>query len=223
MVLAELGGRRLGAVTAALERAGASVRVVTGLAEARRGAALLGPATAVILDSPANTQPLWEGMKALSRQDAVLLVSATATATERVTLLRRGADHVLSAPDPEELVATLVAVLRRAGPPGHTKAPELLSCGAISVHRSTRTATSAGAVLTLTALEFDLLAYFVCHAGQALTRERLLADVWGYEIGGLETVTVHLRRLRMKIEADPSRPVLLRTVWGVGYRMVSGA
>ncbi len=56
-------------------------------------------------------------------------------------------------------------------------------------------------------------------AGHALTRERLLADVWGYDIGGLDTVTVHVRRLRMKIEVEPSRPVLLRTVWGTGYRL----
>lgn len=79
-----------------------------------------------------------------------------------------------------------------------------------------------GRCLTLTALEFGLLAYFMTKAGQALTRERLLADVWGYDVGGLDTVTVHVRRLRMKIEVDPSRPALLRTVWGTGYRLEAG-
>jgi DNA-binding response OmpR family regulator len=222
VIVAELGRRGLGALSAALKRAGASVQVVSELTGVRRSAALLGQSAAVIIDAPANTPSLWEGISALSRQDAVLLVSATATSGERIALLRRGADYVLSAPEPDELVAALVAVLRRVELSGTTKAPESLCCGPISVHLPTRTAASSGDVLTLTALEFDLLAYFVRHAGEALSRERLLADVWGYDIGGLETVTVHLRRLRCKIEADPSRPELLQTVWGVGYRMAAG-
>jgi DNA-binding response OmpR family regulator len=91
------------------------------------------------------------------------------------------------------------------------------------VHLPTRQGTCGGRLLSLTALEFDLLAYFIAHAGEALGRERLLADVWGYDIGGLETVTVHVRRLRKKIESDPSRPLMLETVWGVGYRLALGA
>lgn len=221
VIITDLRGRSLGAMTAALEGVGASVQVVTDLAGARRSAALHGPNTVVIIDAPAKIESLWDAVRALSRQDAVVVVSPTATRWERVALLRSGADHVLNAPDPEELVAALVAVLRRAGPPGMA-APESLRCGPISIHLATRTGTCAERVLTLTALEFDLLAYFMSHAGEALSRQRLLADVWGYDIGGLDTVTVHLRRLRKKIEQDPSRPVLLQTVWGIGYRLVPG-
>jgi len=70
----------------------------------------------------------------------------------------------------------------------------------------------------LTTKEFDLLSCFVRHSGKALKRDRLLAEVWGYTVGEASTVTVHVRRLRSKVEADPNRPELIQTVWGVGYR-----
>jgi DNA-binding response OmpR family regulator len=220
VILAELRGRSLTAVAAALEAAGASVHAVADVAAGRRCAAVLGTSAVVVIETTPGGSSMSEGLAALSRQDAVLLVVASATAVQRTHLLRNGADHVLDTPDPEEVVAALAAVLRRAGLQPVVKAPELLSSGPLSVHMATRTATCDGRVLSLTALEFDLLAYLVSHAGDALSRERLLADVWGYSIGGLETVTVHVRRLRKKIEADPSRPALLQTVWGVGYRLV---
>lgn len=222
VVVAELRGRRLAALVAALESAGACVRIVSDLAGARRTAAVLGARAAVVLDVPVGAAALREGLLALSQQDAVLLVSAGATTAERIHLLRCGADHVLAAPEPEEVVAVLAAVLRRADVQP-VRAPELLSAGELSVHLPTRQGTCGGRLLSLTALEFDLLAYFIAHAGEALGRERLLAEVWGYDIGGLETVTVHVRRLRMKIEQDPSRPLMLQTVWGIGYRLSPGA
>jgi DNA-binding response OmpR family regulator len=223
VVVAELRGRSLSALVGALQSAGACVRVVPDLAGVRRAAAVLGPRAAVVLDVAVGAAALGEGLRALGRQDALLLVSAGASSAERIHLLRCGADHVLAVPEPEELVAVLSAVLRRADVPQPTRAPELLSCGSLSVHLPTRQGTSGGRLLSLTALEFDLLAYFIAHAGEALGRERLLADVWGYDIGGLETVTVHVRRLRKKIESDPSRPLMLETVWGVGYRLALGA
>ncbi len=70
----------------------------------------------------------------------------------------------------------------------------------------------------LTALEFKLLSYFLMHPEEPITRSQLLEAVWGYSVGGTATVTVHVRRLREKIEQDPANPVLIRTVWGVGYR-----
>ena len=223
VILAELRGRSLTAMVAALEASGASVHVVADVASVRRCAAVLGPRAAVVIDIPPGGTSLSDGLAVLSHQDALLLVAAAATPGERTNLLRRGADQVLGSPDPEEVVAALAAVLRRAELQPLVKSPELLSSGLLSVHLATRTGTCDGRILSLTALEFDLLAYFVCHAGAALSRERLLADVWGYDIGGLETVTVHVRRLRKKIEVDPSRPALVETVWGVGYRLVEGS
>ena len=78
--------------------------------------------------------------------------------------------------------------------------------------------TRAGVELALTAREFDLLRHFVTHPGVAFSRDQLLADVWGWSFGDQSTVTVHVRRLREKVEQDPTRPTRLRTVWGVGYR-----
>lgn len=220
VVVAELRGRSLAAVISRLECAGARVRVLSDLVGVRRTAAVLGARAAVVLDVPVGAAALAEALRALRQQDAVLLVSGGATTAERIHLMRCGADHVLAAPETEELVAALAAVLRRADVQPVNSQQELLSCGELSVHLSTRQGTCRGRMLSLTALEFDLLAYLIAHAGEALARERLLADVWGYDIGGLDTVTVHVRRLRKKIERDPSRPQLLETVWGIGYRLL---
>jgi DNA-binding response OmpR family regulator len=75
-----------------------------------------------------------------------------------------------------------------------------------------------GRAVVLTALELKLLSYFLMHAEEPITRAQLLEAVWGYSVGGTATVTVHVRRLREKIEQDPANPMLIRTVWGVGYR-----
>lgn len=223
VVLAELGGRGLGAVAGALQRAGASVRQVPDLAAARREASLSGPATVLVIDATGRTQQVLTALKGLSRQEAVLLLSSTATSAERTALLSGGADYVLSGASPAEVIAVLDAVLRRGGQDNLITPPTDMHCGDLGVRLSHRTASRGGVHLRLTALEFDLLAYFVRHTGQALSRQRLLAEVWGHDIGGLETVTVHVRRLRMKIETDPARPARLQTIWGVGYRLVPGS
>ncbi|MBK3570398.1 winged helix-turn-helix domain-containing protein, partial [Streptomyces sp. MBT62] len=81
-----------------------------------------------------------------------------------------------------------------------------------------RRATKNGTELALTLREFDLLAFFLRHPGRAFSREDLMREVWGWDFGDLSTVTVHVRRLRGKVEDDPARPRLIQTVWGVGYR-----
>jgi DNA-binding response OmpR family regulator len=86
------------------------------------------------------------------------------------------------------------------------------------VDSTEHTATLAGRRLSLTVREFDLLRFFVSHPGEAFSRDELLKQVWGWSFGDQSTVTVHVRRLREKIELDPSRPQRLATVWGVGYR-----
>ena len=95
---------------------------------------------------------------------------------------------------------------------------ERLLDGDLAVDRSARTVTLAGVEVPMTAREFDLLAFLIDHPGEAFTREDLLSRVWGWEFGDLTTVTVHVRRLREKVEVEPSRPQRLVTVWGVGYR-----
>lgn len=221
VVLAVLGGRCSESLTVALEHADAWVRVTSNLTDARRSNAALYPCATVVIVPPtiAITGSVHAGLRALSRQGAVLLLSVNATTRERVDLLNSGADSVLTSVDPDEVVAALAAVLRRSHVPTTRMASQIVCAGEICVHLLHRTATAAGRTLALTRLEFDLLAYFVTHAGETLTRDLLLENVWGYDIGGRDTVTVHVCRLRRKIEADPSRPALLETVWGIGYRL----
>lgn len=151
---------------------------------------------------------------------AVILCGSLPDPTTRAALLCAGADDCLVSPYRlEELVARVLAVLRRTQPGARTTSRlGSLVAGSICVDLDHHSVSIDGARVALTLLEFRLLTYLLRHRGCALSRERLLADVWGYTIGTPETVTVHVRRLRAKIEADPSRPVWIQTVWGVGYR-----
>ncbi len=137
---------------------------------------------------------------------------------ERIALLGDGADHVARSGKPAEVVAMLSAVLRRSRPPAQ-RPPDQRRAGGIWVDVVQRTAQVRGRPLVLTAREFDLLAYFVTNPGAVLSREKLLADVWGWDVGCLSTVTVHVRRLRRKLEADPAAPEYIKTIWGMGYRL----
>jgi len=94
----------------------------------------------------------------------------------------------------------------------------LVEDGDLVLDVAARTATRAGESLHLTAREFDLLCHFVTHPDTVLSREDLLREVWGWSFGDDSTVTVHVRRLREKVEADPGHPTRLVTVWGLGYR-----
>lgn len=219
VVLAVLGGQSSAFVSAALTRAGASVQETANLSGARRIASLSGVRASVVFEPAVINEAMHAGLRALSRHSAVLVLGLRATTRERTDLLNSGADSVLRSFDPEEVVAALAAVLRRTHASGTRQLPQVLSAGDIRVHTLHRTATAAERTLSLTPLEFDLLAYFVAHAGEALSRDRLLEEVWGYDIGGRDTVTVHVRRLRRKLERDPSRPTWLQTVWGIGYRL----
>ena len=91
--------------------------------------------------------------------------------------------------------------------------------GTLELDQAARRATRDGAELSLTLREFDLLAFLLTHPGVAYTREQLMREVWGWSFGDQSTVTVHVRRLREKVEADPTSPRLIQTVWGVGYRL----
>jgi len=149
----------------------------------------------------------------------VILLTARGEEADRVVGLELGADDYVTKPfSPRELAARVRTVLRRAGP--RQQAGERLSFGDVEVDAVTRDVRKAGTPVQLTAREFDLLWFLARHPRRVFSRDQLMRRVWGYEAAvDTGTVTVHVRRLREKIESDPSRPRHLQTVWGVGYRL----
>ncbi len=149
----------------------------------------------------------------------IVMLTAKGETMDRIHGLELGADDYMVKPfSPQELVARVRAVLRRAGEASPSPA-QALEFDDLRIDPVTRAVAANGAEVTLTAKEFDLLWFFACHPKQVFTRPQLLDNVWGYEFyGDASTVTVNIRRLREKIERDPSRPRRLLTVWGVGYK-----
>lgn len=132
--------------------------------------------------------------------------------------LEVGADDYVTKPfSPRELVLRVRSVLRRTAPAA-TPRPALLRDGALSADTGRRTAELDGRPLALTVREFDLLEFLMRNPARVWSRAELLDRVWGWNFGDQSTVTVHVRRLREKIEPDPAAPTRLVTVWGVGYR-----
>ncbi|GIJ11007.1 response regulator transcription factor [Micromonospora andamanensis] len=150
----------------------------------------------------------------------VVMLTALGEEADRVLGLEVGADDYVTKPfSPRELVLRIRSVLRRtAAHTAHPTVPAKLTDAALTVDTARRTATVAGTPLALTAREIDLLIFFMRHPGRAWSRSDLLDKVWGWQFGDQSTVTVHVRRLREKIEDDPANPQRIRTVWGVGYR-----
>jgi DNA-binding response OmpR family regulator len=147
----------------------------------------------------------------------VIILSALGAETDRVVGLERGADDYVTKPfSPRELVLRVEGLLRRADERGAPAAR--LVDGDLVVDTGRHEATLGGEVLALTAREFDLLSFLLARPGAAFSRDELLQQVWGWSFGDQSTVTVHVRRLREKVEQDPARPMRLVTVWGVGYR-----
>lgn len=148
----------------------------------------------------------------------VLMLTALGNEDARVAGLESGADDYVSKPvSSRELLLRIRALLRRT-PRSPLALPELLSDGRLSVDLARRQARLDDQVVPLTAREQDLLVFLMRHPGVAFTRQSLLERVWGWSHGDLSTVTVHVRRLREKIEDDAAHPLRLQTVFGVGYR-----
>ncbi|XAS68843.1 response regulator transcription factor [Micrococcaceae bacterium Sec5.7] len=148
----------------------------------------------------------------------VIMLTALGTEDDRILGLEVGADDYITKPfSPRELVLRVKSVLRRSI---QEFSPEpAVEIAGFRLNPAARTVAHHGQPLSLTVREFDLLAFLLRRPNQAFSREDLIRAVWGWEFGDLSTVTVHVRRLREKIEDDPTRPVLLKTVWGVGYRL----
>ncbi|MFN2470175.1 MAG: response regulator transcription factor [Gaiellaceae bacterium] len=150
----------------------------------------------------------------------VILLTARGEESDRVVGLDLGADDYVTKPfSPRELSARVRAVLRRAEPPSSPEAR--ITFEDLSLDAETREVRRHGRELRLTAKEFDLLWFLATHPRKVFSRDQLMSRIWGYEAAfDTGTVTVHVRRLREKIEDVPSQPRYLQTVWGVGYRFV---
>ena len=151
----------------------------------------------------------------------IIMLTARRDEIDRITGLELGADDYVVKPfSPQELVSRVRAVLRRAGKTSESVREEQpLVSGNLTINPLARTLLRDSENIPLTAKEFDMLYLLVSHPRQVFTRDQLLERVWGEaEYIDPSTVTVHIRRLREKIEADPSSPVMLLTVWGVGYK-----
>jgi DNA-binding response OmpR family regulator len=208
-------------VTRYLEREGFTVESVADGREALERADAQLP-DLVVLDIMLTGLDGLEVCRRLRARAPIPVVMLTARGSEedRVLGLELGADDYVAKPfSPRELTARVKAVLRRAG----SQLEELdrtgtLEYDGLEINLGAREARVRGELATLTAREFELLAFLARQPRQVFRRDELLERVWGYTYGDTSTVTVHIRRLREKIEDDPSVPRLITTVWGVGYR-----
>jgi DNA-binding response OmpR family regulator len=202
-----------------LERAGYATRIAADGPQALELAGDERP-DLVVLDLMLPGMDGLEVMRRLRARErvSVILLTAKGEAADRVIGLRLGADDYVVKPfSPAELVARVDAVLRRVD-----SAPELeepIVFDDLELDPVARRVSARGEEAQLTVREFELLLHFMRHPGQVFSRDQLMDAVWQYSFyTDTSTVTVHVRRLRAKIEEDPSNPRWLQTVWGVGYR-----
>jgi two-component system, OmpR family, response regulator ResD len=186
--------------------------------------AIAAPPDLIVLDL---MLPSMDGLEVFRRLREVapvptIMLTARGDEGDRVLGLEIGADDYVSKPfSPRELIARVRSVLRRSagesGPFG-LRSIDMLAAGDVRLDVPARQVTVRGEPVALTVREFDLLAFLMSHPRRVFRREELLDRVWGYSFGDTSTVTVHIRRLREKVERDPSIPTMIQTVWGVGYR-----
>ncbi len=149
----------------------------------------------------------------------IILLTARSNEVDRIAGLELGADDYVTKPfSPRELVARVKAVMRRSSA-GEAESDTPVAFGPLHLDPRSRSVSVDDKDVSLTAKEFDLLWFLMRHPRQVFKRQQLLDKIWGYEFYGDEsTVTVHVRRLREKLEPNPSKPSFIQTVWGVGYK-----
>jgi two-component system, OmpR family, response regulator ResD len=207
-----------------LERAGYRTRIASDGAQALELVAERRP-DLVVLDLMLPGIDGLEVMRRLRQPEpdriAFILLTAKGEESDRVIGLRLGADDYVVKPfSPAELVARVDAVLRRieTSPAHH----DVIECNDLRIDPASRRVQVAGEDVQLTQREFDVLVFLARHPGQVFSRNQLMDAVWHYSFyTDTSTVTVHIRRLRAKIEVDPAQPRHIETVWGVGYRFTA--
>jgi DNA-binding response OmpR family regulator len=204
-----------------LERAGYRTQVAADGVQALAAVADHRP-DLVVLDLMLPGMDGLEVMRRLREQGreriATILLTAKGEESDRVVGLRLGADDYVVKPfSPAELVARVDAVLRRVDTSPARSEP--LHCSDLTIDPAARRVHVRGQEMQLTQREFDVLLFLARHPGQVFSRNQLMDAVWQYSFySDTSTVTVHIRRLRAKIELDPAQPRHIETVWGVGYR-----
>ena len=185
----------------------------------------LAPPTLIVLDlmlPGIDGLPLTQHLRQ-DHQIPIIMLTAKGESSDRIRGLDLGADDYITKPfNPQEVVSRVRAVLRRTGSTPEPISPQPIQVGRLDIDPIARNLDVDGQSISLTAKEFDLLLYFAQHPQQVFTRSQLLAHIWGDELYiDPSTVTVHIRRLREKIEVNPSQPQYIHTVWGVGYKFLS--
>ncbi|MGH3344540.1 MAG: response regulator [Carbonactinosporaceae bacterium] len=203
-----------------LQRDGHAVECVTDGSQALRRFAA-APFDLVVLDL---MLPGIDGLEVCrlmraQRPVPVVMLTALGEETDRVVGLESGADDYIAKPfSPREVALRVRSVLRRTTGPRQPDTPAVLRDGDLVVDVAAHEVTRDGVALSLTTREYDLLVHLLSHPRRAFSRADLLVQVWEWSFGDPSTVTVHVRRLREKIEAEPTAPRRIVTVWGVGYR-----
>ena len=159
-------------------------------------------------------------IRATGSKMGIIMLTAKSQEIDKVTGLMTGADDYVTKPfSPAELTARVDALIRRLGVDDDEKAASEITSGPFLLNTRNRTLEKNGQRLKLTQIEYLLMKLFMENPGKAMSREDILSAVWGSDFSGeLKTVDVNIRRLRIKIESDPTEPEYLTTVWGYGYK-----
>ncbi len=150
----------------------------------------------------------------------IIMISSKKEDTDKILALGLGADDYIEKPfSPRVLIAKIQSQFRRVNELSGTPPQDTLSIKELILDVKARTVTVKGDAVPFSVKEFEILHYLMLNKNQALSREKIFDEIWGYnEFGDINTVTVHMRKIREKIEADPSNPEYIETVWGIGYK-----